>query len=131
MIVFGIGTTSSATGNDVVTAILEAERISRQAADSLAAMQRGVLDEPIRRAGETLKRATVFLERETLHARAGECLTHSAASMSAYGVPSVAEAAALAGAGSGSHLIVARQVYRTVTIAIATSSSATPQGRLP
>ncbi len=131
MIVFGVGTTSSAKDDDIVAAILEAERTSSQVADSLAAMRRGVLDDPIRRAGEMLKRKTILFDQESVQARSRDCLTHSAASLAAYGVPSVSEAAALAGAGDGSHLIVARHVYRAVTIAVATSSDTTPTGRSP
>jgi cobalt-precorrin 5A hydrolase len=50
---------------------------------------------------------------------ASNCRTHSARSEAAYGVPSVAEAAALAGAGPGAELLQARVATAVVTCALA------------
>jgi cobalt-precorrin 5A hydrolase len=63
----------------------------------------------------------VFLTRDALRARASSVQTHSAGSERAFGVPSVAEAAALAGAGADSVLIVPRIAGQGATCAIAVS----------
>jgi len=60
-----------------------------------------------------------FLPRDALHEREGEVLTRSEAAARAFGVASVAEAAALAGAGPGSVLIVPRIAADGATCAVA------------
>jgi len=61
----------------------------------------------------------VCLTREALNARADEAQTRSPLAESLFGVPSVAEAAALAGAGPASVLIVRRIAANGATCAIA------------
>ncbi len=61
----------------------------------------------------------VYLSREALLERADAVLTPSQHAEKLFGVPSVAEAAALAGAGPGSILIVPRIAAGGVTCAIA------------
>jgi cobalt-precorrin 5A hydrolase len=61
----------------------------------------------------------VFLTPDALRARASSVQTQSAGSERAFGVPSVAEAAALAGAGADSVLIVPRIAGLGATCAIA------------
>jgi cobalt-precorrin 5A hydrolase len=63
----------------------------------------------------------IHLPRNRLRDQAGEVVTTSPASLRAFGVPSVAEAAALAGAGPGAVLLVTRIVHDGVTCAIAGS----------
>jgi cobalt-precorrin 5A hydrolase len=63
----------------------------------------------------------VFLTREALREQAPFVQTRSIRSATRFGVPSVAEAAALAGAGTGGVLIVPRIVSQGVTCAIAQS----------
>ena len=60
-----------------------------------------------------------FLSRDDLRGREDDVQTRSAASERAFGVPSVAEAAALVGAGPNSILIVPRIVAGGATCAIA------------
>jgi len=59
---------------------------------------------------------------EALRERNADCLTRSDRTLSLYGVASMAEAAALAGAGPGSHLIMPRCIAGNVTIAAARSA---------
>jgi cobalt-precorrin 5A hydrolase len=66
-----------------------------------------------------------FLPREALAARGDEAKTRSSRVQTLFGVPSVAEAAALAGAGPGSTLIVARIANRGATCAIAQAAGPT------
>jgi cobalt-precorrin 5A hydrolase len=67
-----------------------------------------------------------FLPREELRDRTSSVRTRSPRSESLFGVRSVAEAAALAGAGPGSVLLVARIARDGVTCAIAGSRETGP-----
>ncbi len=60
-----------------------------------------------------------FLPLEALQAVADQIITRSEAAERALGIPSVAEAAALAGCGAGGHLLVPRMTGDGVTCAIA------------
>ena len=61
----------------------------------------------------------VFLPRAELRDQAPNVLTHSPRGEARFGVPSVAEAAALAGAGRGASLLVARIAHGGATCAVA------------
>jgi cobalt-precorrin 5A hydrolase len=74
-----------------------------------------VLQEASRRAGLDL----ILLTLDELRAAAHLCATHSEHSMKQYGIPSVAEAAALAGAGAGAQLLVPRLTGRNATASVA------------
>jgi cobalamin biosynthesis protein CbiG len=77
-------------------------------------------DEPgLRDAARLLDMALVFLSLENLRARDKDVLTRSARVEELFGVGSVAEAAALAGAGSGSILLAPRVVMARLACAIA------------
>lgn len=67
----------------------------------------------------------VFLPRAALRAQAPFVRTHSPHADARFGVPSVAEAAALAGAGPGAILLVARIARDGATCAIAGSRDST------
>ena len=86
---------------------------------ALAALDRpalnGVLQEAARRAGLDL----LLLTLDELRAAAHLCVTHSEHSMKQYGIPSVAEAAALAGAGAGARLLIPRFVGANATASVA------------
>lgn len=62
-----------------------------------------------------------FVARDVLRRQAGLVRTPAPAAEAAFGVPSVAEAAALAGAGAGASLIVKRMIRDGVTCAVAVS----------
>lgn len=64
----------------------------------------------------------VSLPREALRDQAPFIQTPSARTETLFGVPAVAEAAALAGAGAGSRLIVPRIASRDATCAIAAAA---------
>lgn len=63
--------------------------------------------------------ALLFLTREQLSKRSSDALTRSARVEALFGAPSIAETAALAGAGPGSVLIVTRLSGAGVTCAVA------------
>jgi cobalt-precorrin 5A hydrolase len=74
-----------------------------------------VLQEAARRAGLDL----ILLTLDELRATAHLCVTHSEHSMKQYGIPSVAEAAALAGAGAEARLLIPRFLGRNTTVSVA------------
>jgi cobalt-precorrin 5A hydrolase len=76
----------------------------------------GLLD-----AARLLAMPIVFLPRDALAARAADAVTRSHRVEARYGVTSIAETAALAGAGPGSRLVVPRVSAGAVTCAIAIS----------
>ncbi len=71
------------------------------------------------KAAKRLDLTLTFLSRETLRAQAEHVKTAAPHAESAFGVPSVAEAAALAGAGPGAVLIVGRIAEGGATCAVA------------
>lgn len=72
-------------------------------------------------AASRLRLNLIFLPREALREQAPSVLTRSIRTEQLFGVPSVAEAAALAGAGAGSELVVPRIASQGATCAIARS----------
>jgi cobalt-precorrin 5A hydrolase len=78
------------------------------------------------KAADRLGLDLIFLTRDALREQAAFVRTQSAQSQSRFGVPSVAEAAALAGAGNPSVLIVPRIARNGVTCAVAESQGQPP-----
>ena len=68
----------------------------------------------------------VFLSRDALRAQAPLVRTRSPRAEALFGVPAIAEAAALAGAGVGASLIVPRMANQGVTCAVAEARTSTP-----
>jgi cobalt-precorrin 5A hydrolase len=75
----------------------------------------GAAEEAARRAGLQL----ILLTLDEVRAAAHLCVTHSEKSMKHYGIPSVAEAAALAAAGAGARLLLPRFCGRNTTASVA------------
>lgn len=122
MMVIGIGATSTATAEDVVSAVRDC--CARGATDvndlaGLASLDRSETRDAIQAAADKLGVRASFCSRSTLQAEAARCQTRSLRSMAAAGVPSVAEASALVAAGPGSRLIVPRIAFAKVTAALA------------
>jgi hypothetical protein len=78
----------------------------------------------LRAAAEALGFELIFLPREALAAVASRLLTRSAAAQRRFGLDSVAEAAALAGAGPNGRLLAPRLAADGATCAIAVDCSA-------
>jgi cobalt-precorrin 5A hydrolase len=76
-------------------------------------------DAELTAAAALLKLDLVFLPREALEATTSRLLTKSAAAQRRFGLPSIAEAAALAGAGAGGRLVGPRGIGEGVTCALA------------
>ncbi len=123
--VIGIGTTSRASVEDVLAIIAAAtaemadEVTKAPRPRAIASLGRpainGVLQEAAGRRGFDL----VLLTLDELRAFAHLCVTHSEQSMRHYGIPSVAEAAALAAAGKGARLLLPRIAGRNATASVA------------
>jgi cobalt-precorrin 5A hydrolase len=73
------------------------------------------------KAARLLEMPIAFLSRDALAARASDALTRSARVAVLHNLPSIAETAALAGAGPGSRLFVPRVSAGAITCAIAIS----------
>ncbi|MBS1180603.1 MAG: cobalamin biosynthesis protein CobE [Proteobacteria bacterium] len=71
------------------------------------------------KAAESLALPLVFLSRDALSAMADRIATPSSAAFARFGIPSVAEAAALAAFAGRARLIVPRRAEGGVTVAVA------------
>ena len=99
MIAIGIGSTTAATVAQVKAALLEVAQMAGIAADVVATLSRGGAERTIITAAMEMGVECCVLPAVTLVARNANCVTHGPASWAAYGIASVAEAAALAAAG--------------------------------
>ncbi|MET0539367.1 MAG: cobalamin biosynthesis protein [Xanthobacteraceae bacterium] len=122
MIVAGVGFKRNATADEIVTLVEQAvadaglpdDALNRLATiDALAALP--AFEDAARR----LAVSAIVIDDMTLSAAAPRVSTHSARSLAAHGVGSVAEAAALAAGGSEARLILERIASSSVTCALA------------
>jgi len=121
LIAIGVGCRKSCTRADIVALVRStlaacAMPSNEQRLFTIADKQG---DPELTAAAALLELDLVFLSRDALAATAPRLLTHSPAARRRFGLPSVAEAAALAGAGAGARLVVPRQSKDGVTCAIA------------
>lgn len=129
MLAIGIGCRSGVSAELIVTLV-------RRALDRAASLMpeglpmrghRAALFTAVEKQGETglreaamlLAMPLVFLPKPALAAFSDAAETRSERVVQLFGVPSLAETAALAGAGAGSHLVVARIAADGVTCAVA------------
>lgn len=122
MIVAGIGARAAVTANEIVAAVTDAcgrAGIAVAEVGLLAGLDRRETIASLREAGLTLTIGTETFDTARLQQESPRCVTHSERSLSATGVPSVAEAAALAGAGLEGMLLLPRVAFPTVTVALA------------
>jgi cobalt-precorrin 5A hydrolase len=128
MIVAGIGCRKGASAEDIGTAIDAAlERAGRPLArlDLMATATRKRDEEGIAAAASARSLRLIFVEQADLEIAAARGATWSRRVLALAGVPSVAEAAALAACGPKSRLILPRIVVGPVTCALA-SAEETP-----
>lgn len=122
MMVAGIGCRRGATADAVLSAFemaLDHCDIARPQIAALATAVDKSAEAGIADAARSLGLRLLFLTPEQLHAASAGALTISERVLSLKGVPSVAETAALAAAGSGARLLGPRVATPTVTCAIA------------
>jgi cobalt-precorrin 5A hydrolase len=127
MIVAGIGCRKDAPAADIEAAIGEALRRAGCSQDMLSALathankgEETGLAEVALSYGLPL----IFVAQGDLEAAAARCKTHSDRVMAETGLPSVAEAAALAAAGEDSRLLLPRIAVATATCALASDEAA-------
>jgi len=137
MIVAGIGCRKGATAEQIVAVIRQALEQHGLAMTDIGLLATGEVKrhEPgISEAATRLGVPLLVLDDGRLRAAAPSCLTSSAASMEIAGVPSLSEAAAIAGAAGGGRLLGPRVSGDGVTCALgitAWSQVATATGPSP
>ncbi len=120
MIAIGVGCRKGASAEDILAVIREAlAALPGRAARGLFTLAEKSGEPGLDSAAAAMGLPLVFLDAATLRAVAPGALTRSPRVEALHGLPSVAETAALAGAGPGAVLLVARLANKTATCAIA------------
>jgi cobalt-precorrin 5A hydrolase len=122
MIVAGLGFRSAITAAQVQRALattlneylISPEQLQQIAVPAMKGLEAGILAAAAARGVQV-----VLIEQCDMEAASPRALTHSARSMAARNVPSVAETVALAAAGCGARLLGARIAVGPVTCALA------------
>jgi cobalt-precorrin 5A hydrolase len=122
MIVAGVGFRRSASADEIVALVEQA--VSRAGVSDDALKQLATIDPlaalpAFEEAARRLAATTMSIAESALAAAAPRVSTHSARSLAAHGVGSVAEAAALAAGGPEARLILKRIASASVTCALA------------
>ena len=122
MIVAGIGCRTEVSAEAILALLGIAAQTALPDVLAVPAFRR---NEPgIAAAAAALGVAILWVERSALHGEQGRCLTRSARAEAEVGLSCVAEAAALAGAGPGSRLVLPRIAGGGVTCALAEGAGA-------
>jgi cobalt-precorrin 5A hydrolase len=120
MIAIGIGCRAGAAAEDILAVIHDAlATLPGAVAGGLYTLAEKSTEPGLGHAAAALGLPLVSLDVASLRAVAGGALTRSPRVEALHGLPSVAETAALAGAGPGAVLLVARRANKTATCAIA------------
>lgn len=122
MIAVGIGCHSAAGVDDIEAAIdaaLGQAALSAEMIGVLASLDRDRVNAVLATVAARRGVGLALLPQAALAAQAEGCVTRSARVIERFGVPSVAEAAALAAAGDGAVLVAPRIVRGGATAAIA------------
>lgn len=129
MIVAGIGCRKGSSIEQVRSAVAEATALHDVPMARLAALATNTqkaVEPALQGFAALLGVGLRIVDDETLRGAAARCLTKSAKSLHYAGVPSLAEAAALASTGDGSRLLGPRLVRDGVTCALAQSAEDSP-----
>ncbi|MBS0249836.1 MAG: cobalamin biosynthesis protein [Proteobacteria bacterium] len=127
MIAIGIGANSRAEQHDFAMA-LDSARRDAGGADIVAAFEAAAFAPQAQEAARRASLSYCAVTLDAMRARNDDCQTRSERALSLFRVASMAEAAALAGAGSGSRLIFPRRIIGNVTIAAAQSADELERG---
>jgi cobalt-precorrin 5A hydrolase len=120
MIAIGAGCRKGCPADEIVALIREAlKTVPGELAQGLFTMAEKRGEPGLEQAAAELELPLVFLDKAMLRLVAGEARSHSRRVEEMYGLPSIAETAALAGAGQGAILLVARRASASATCAIA------------
>ena len=127
MLAIGVGCRTGVSAEAIADLVRRAiERSGRAGRAALFTAVEKQSEAGLREAAVKLGLPLVFLPRAALAAMSDGAVTRSERVVDLFGVPSLAETAALAGAGAGSELIVARISADGVTCAIAAVASRIP-----
>ncbi len=118
MIFAGLGFRRDTPTDDLLAAIRDASTRAGRAIDALSVPDFKAGDACLQ-AAATLGLPLIRITRDALKGEQGRCLTRSDAAQKATGFACVAEAAALAAAGPGGRLLLARIATPTATCALA------------
>ncbi len=121
MIVAGIGCRRDCAAEEVLALVRLAATRAGAAPTALATSAAKAATPALREAASVLALPLLAVPGPALEAMASRCATRSPASLRATGLPSLAEAAALAAAGAGSRLLLARIAGARATCALAAS----------
>jgi cobalt-precorrin 5A hydrolase len=122
MIAVGVGCKSGVTADDVITLVEEGlSRVEGETIAGLFTVASKAHESGLAEAAASLSLPLLFLPEIALQKVACRAETRSERVVALFGVPSIAETAALVGAGEGSTLIVPRMSRGGVTCAIAKS----------
>jgi cobalamin biosynthesis protein CbiG len=127
MIVAGVGCRRGAPSPDIEAAIhaaLDRAGLAAEALDVVATIAAKANDDAIETAAAKFGATVVIVADAALKAAAARTTTRSERVQALIGVPSVAEAAALAAAGPSARLLGARLVVGAATCALAVSETA-------
>jgi cobalt-precorrin 5A hydrolase len=127
VLVIGIGSTSRATIEDVMDVVVAAldwiERARGEAARHdliyIATLDRPQTNPVFQEAAEKAGLPIRLIAADELRAAAPRCITYSKRSMRTHGIPSVAEAAALAALGPDAKILVPRFFGENTTASVA------------
>jgi cobalt-precorrin 5A hydrolase len=123
MIAIGIGLKSGATSSEIVTLVEEGlSRVERETIAGLFTLASKAHESGLSEAAAILSLPLLFLPEAALKNVACRTESRSERVVALFGVPSIAETAALVGAGEGSSLILPRISRGGVTCAIAKSA---------
>ena len=119
-IAIGLGCRKGVSGEVIASLVREAlARVEQHGAAALFTVEGKRADAGLAQAAQALAMPLYFLPQEALEAVAHLAQTRSPRVEALFGVPSVAETAALAGAGPGAVLILPRIARDNATCAIA------------
>jgi cobalt-precorrin 5A hydrolase len=121
MIAIGVGANSKAQADDFAAAL--ASICAETSGDVIATFEKAPFANLLKTAASGRSIAYRELSLAELRERNGDCRTRSQRTLDLFGVVSLAEASALAAAGSGSRLLVPRRVISNITIAAAKSAN--------
>jgi len=124
MIAIGAGCRKGCPADEIVALIREAlKSVPGTLAQGLFTIAEKRGERGLEQAAAELELPLVFLDKATLQGVAVEARFHSRRVEEMYGLPSIAETAALAGAGQGAILLVTRRASASATCAIAGAPS--------
>lgn len=122
MMAIGVGARSVASVEDIAEAVAAAEARAGRRANVVVAPDAMPFMETVKQTATQAGYLFRSVSLDALKARSAECQTRSERTLALYGVSSIAEAAALFGAGPGSRLILPRLAFARTTVAAAVSA---------